>query len=130
MGAMIGWAFVAVSAGVVILTLPMLKTGAPPLAPSLVPVFGVLFAILYASVQYACAGWLRSRKGIVLITVLLVAWAGLGWFSAAVDFWGYFEKSGASHTRHILVSGACISGLGLGIGLLKGYVRYESQPRR
>ena len=123
-----GWLFVAISAGVMALTFPMPKTGGAPLIPELIPVFGVPFAILYAAAQFAYALWLRSRKGVVLITALLLVGAGVGWMGRAMDIWGDFEKLNVTYARHILASGACVSGLGLGIGLIKSYIVNEKTP--
>ena len=128
MSAMIGWVFVVISGGVLVLTFPAPKTGGPPLAPSLIPIFGVPFAILYAAAQYGYVLWLRSRKGVVLVTVVLLAGAGVGWFGRAMDMWGDFERFGVSYARHILASGACLSGVILGIALIKTSVYDEKKP--
>ena len=130
MHGMMGWVFIVISAGVMLLTFPAPRSAGPPLAPSLIPLFSVPFAILYAACQYAYAVWLSSRRAVVLITVLLAAGVCLGWLGRAMDISGYFEKANISYARQMLAGGVCASGLGLGIGRVKGYVHARDRSSR
>ncbi len=124
MSALVGWICLSISACILVTTFPRL--GGSVLAPSLVPVFGVFFSILYTIAQYTYTSWLRSRRGAMVVTGLFLLGMVMGGLGRAMDVSGQFEQLGMTYVRQMLSGGACLSGLGLGIGLVKGSIRPEA----
>lgn len=118
----LGAALVAISAFVFVFTFPFRLTH-HILIESLLPVFGVAFALAYEGAQLVMLGLMRSCKGLVIALVLFAAAAGLAWIGMNTGF-GYadVEVEGFTAPRHILCSGAVISGFGIGLALLKGWI--------
>jgi hypothetical protein len=71
LASIIGWVFVAVSAFLVF-CMTMGKYDGGPMFPSLIPVFGVPFAVIFLVTQGAVCLWLRSKLGIALMIVVCV----------------------------------------------------------
>ena len=92
------------------------------MVPGLLGVFGVPFAVVFLAAQYAFAALMRSWKAVGLITAVLLLGMGLGGCGAAMDLWGELAEHGVSTLRHVLVGGACASGIALGAAILKGWV--------
>ncbi len=106
-------------------TFPRVLT--PALFPSLVPYFDVPFAVAFILVQYVICRVLRSRTGAVWVTLALGGGFLLGWLGVTVGFGdfttGYFPRRELiTPARHIWCSGACLGGLALGAGLIRGHV--------
>jgi hypothetical protein len=91
------------------------------LIESLVPVFGVPFAAVFAAAQIAILALMRSYRGLLMAAGLMAAGAFLGWIGM-VNPIGYsdIEAAGFTPLRHILCGGAVVSGIGTGIAYLKG----------
>ena len=90
--------------------------------PSLLPVFGVPFALLFLAAQIAMVAWLKSRRGAVLIATVFIAGLGLAWCGHAMDLWGKLSEHNIGLGRYLLGGGACASGVALGAALLRGWV--------
>lgn len=114
------WAFVVLAIVVLVTTFP---GRGHIMVPSLLPVFGVLFALVFLLVQYAFAVWLRSWRAGGLVTGICLLGMGLGGCGAAMDLWGELAEHNVSALRQVLVAGACASGLALGMAVLRGWVR-------
>ena len=93
--------------------------------PSLLPVFGVPFALLFLAAQIAMVAWLKSRRGAVLIATVFVAGVGLAWFGHAVDLWGELSEHNIGLGRYLLGGGVCASGIAPGEALLRSWVCRE-----
>ena len=93
--------------------------------PSLLPVFGVPFAIALLLAVYAFAALMRSWRAVGLVTGVAVLGMGLGGCGAAMDLWGELAEHGVSTLRQVLVSGACVSSVALGAAVLKGWMAPE-----
>lgn len=118
----IGWILVCVSGAVLGLTFPV--KGMAPLAPGLIPVFGVGFALAFLGAQAVLLHLLRSSRGWGLWSALAALGMLAAWALRALDVFGSFAAAGISYPRHILCSGACAAGLALGIAM----IRYWVQP--
>lgn len=118
----VGVALVAISAFVFISTFPFRVTH-NILIESLVPVFGVPFALGYEGAQLVMLVLMRSCKGLVIAFVLFAAAMGLARIGMNTSF-GYadVEVEGFTALRHILCAGAVISGFGVGLSMLKGWI--------
>lgn len=121
----IGWWLVMFSVAVLALTFPSPRAAGRVWVPALIPLFGVPFAVLFTAALYALAMRLKSVRGLVLITVLLGVGMLLAWAGRAMNLWGGFEQYNISYARHVLCGGACAAGVGLGAGIIKGWVRNE-----
>lgn len=88
-----------------------------PMIPQLVPFFGAAFAILFVVAQAGVCLALGAKAGLAWIAgMLLLGYLG-GAFGQAVFS---FEAQGYDWARHRIVTGACVSGLVLGIQFLRG----------
>lgn len=122
---LVGWLLVLVSGGVVLLTFPRVLT--PALCPGLVPYVGVPFAVGFITIQYLICGVRRRRTGAVWVTLAVGMGFLLGWLGGTIGF-GDFTDGGfpprvvITPARHIWCSGACLGGLALGTGLIRGRV--------
>ena len=122
----LGASLVAISVFVFVFTFPFRLTHRI-LIESLVPVFGVAFALVYAGAQLLMLGFMRSCKGIVTALALFATGAGLAWIGMNSAFgYGDVAVEGFTAGRHILCAGAVVSGFGVGIGLLRGW--FEPSP--
>jgi hypothetical protein len=92
------------------------------MVPALLPVFGVPFAVVFLLAQYGLAAAMRSWRAVGLTTAVLLVGMGLGGCGAAMDLWDELAEHNVSALRHVLVSGACASGIALGAAMLKGWV--------
>jgi len=112
------WAFIAVAVFVMITTLRgRYRTG--PLVPQLVPVFGFVFAAVFVALQAAACLGLDMKMGLAWIAGMLLLGLLLGSFGQAMHS---YEGVAYDWTRHKIVAGACVSGLVLGILILKSKV--------
>jgi len=118
----LGAALVAVSAFVFIFTFPFRLTHRI-LVESLVPVFGVAFALAYEAVQMVMLAFMRSCRGLLAALGLFAVGAALAWIGMNTAI-GYSDVDvpGFTAGRHILCAGAVVSGFGVGLGLLKGWL--------
>jgi len=90
------------------------RTG--PMIPQLVPVFGTIFAILFIHAQVLFCFVLDMKKGLGWIALMVVLGFLGGWLGQA--FHGS-EPIPYDWSRHRIVVGACVSGLVLGIQILR-----------
>jgi len=94
-----------------------------PALPRLVPILGVPFAVLYLTSQAILVALLRSATALRWLIGFMIVGAFLGWIGvwANLLYWG--QVGGellVTPARHIWCSTACISGLALGVGLVRG----------
>ena len=120
---MAGWAFLLTGMFVLFAVFPGGKGRI--VFPSLLPLFGLPFAVLFLAAQAATVAYLKSRRGAVLIATVLVLGMGLAWCGHAMDLWGDLAEHGISLSRYVLGGGACASGGALGLALLRGWVTRE-----
>ena len=117
-----GWAFAALSFAVMVLTFPGRHTHAV-IVPSLIPVFGVPFAVAFAAVQIAVLAGMKSYKGLAAAVGLMLLGGGLAWVAMR---WGLgfrdMSAPGFTTARHVLAGGACVAGLFTGVGLIRGWL--------
>jgi hypothetical protein len=123
MGSTIGWLMIVVSGAVLFAAFPG-KYGSRALLPEFIGTFGLPFALAFAAVQYAVAARLRRAKVLWLVTVLFVIGAILGTVGRAIDLRGFCAEHNISYAEYVLCGGACASGLGLGIAMVRGWI-YE-----
>jgi len=130
-----GWAFVVISAFVVMTTM-VGRHGSGPLLPSLMPYIGIPFAILFVVAQAALCLWMRSKVGFACI--LLVGFFGYWLSGFAESKWKARQAANPNMnivlkargipngeydwTRHRILSAACFSGFAVG---LLGIRRFE-----
>ena len=118
-----GWVMIVVSALVIYAAFPGRFNVV--FLPRFLGAFGIPFAILYLGAQYALAAYLRRRRGLLLVTVLFILGAALGALGRAVDIHGFFAEHDISYFEYVLCAGSCVSGLGFGIALVRGWVYEE-----
>ena len=125
----IGAGLFALSFGVIVLTFPGRHSDVV-LVPALVGVFGVPFAVAFMALQYALLILMRSYKGLAFATGLFIAGVLIAYIKKYV--WGSVDgragiggttRAGITLARHMLVSGACLSGIGIGAALYRDWLR-------
>ena len=132
---MTGWILIASSVFVVWATLQNRYGGGPPL-PALVPLFGTGFVLLYLGLQITLCFWFRTKIGLAWIAGGFVL--GLIGGTVGESVWSRksnpnpnpaFEQVLNQHgmstteydwTRHKLVTGGCLAGAAVGLGLARG----------
>jgi hypothetical protein len=114
------WVFILLSVTVMFITFP-LRSGRI-LVPEFLPRAGVPFAVAYIGAQCALVGYLRSRRGILLVTGIAILGMVLGAAGRAVDLRGAFARYEISYLQYVLSAGASASGLALGIALARDWV--------
>ncbi|WP_146372537.1 hypothetical protein [Symmachiella macrocystis] len=77
LASIVGWGFVALSTFLVFF-MTMGKYDGGPMFPSLVPVFGIPFAVFYFVSQAGICLWLRSKLGVILMIVACLLGYGIG----------------------------------------------------
>ncbi len=92
------------------------------LVPSLLPVFGAWFGLLYLAAQAAVVAWLKSRRGALMLAVAAAVGAVLGGTGRALDLFGMMSQHNMGYLRQSLVGGAVAGGLVLGVALARGQV--------
>ena len=130
-----GWVLIVLSLFVVGGTLRNNSGGGPPLQ-QLVPFFGLYFVVLFLAVQTGLCFWFRTKIGMACIAGAFVV--GLIGGGIGESFWSetttpvpnpvveqVLEEHGVQTTeydwtRHKLITGACLSGIVLGFGLVRG----------
>jgi len=121
--AIAGWVFTALGLFVLFAVYPGRPGGI--VFPGLLPIFGLPFALMFLACQYGVALYLRSRRGMFLVTAVLIAGMALGGCGHAMDLWGELAEHNIPALRYVVGAGACASGVALGIALLRGWVRDE-----
>lgn len=116
----VGIVLAVISGGVMLFTFPMRITHTI-LIKSLIPIFGVPFAVAFMAAQLALLALMKSYRGLALAGGLFAVGMLLGWIGMSQPL-GYsdIDAAGFSAARHIIAAGACISGLGIGITLARG----------
>ena len=122
---MVGWGLVILPGAVMFFTFPRVLTPAP--LPSLVPYFGVPFAVVFIVAQYVICGVLRNSRGALWVTLAVGGGFLLGWLGVTVGFGDFTtgafpRRELITPARHIWCSGACLGGIALGAGLIRGRV--------
>jgi hypothetical protein len=124
MVSVIGWLMIVVSGLVFFIAFPGEYNNA--LLPEFIGTIGIPFAIAYTVLQYAVAAHFGKSRVLWLVTGLFVAGAMLGAVGRAIDIHGFFAEHGISYPEYVLCGGACVSGLGLGIAIVRGWVYDEA----
>ncbi len=120
--AVLGTGMVALSAFVFVFTFPM-RLSHRILISSLVPYFGIPFAVAYFALQLGLLGLMRSIKGTALALAVFAAAAGLGWIGMHGPLpYSDVNVEGFSAARHMLCAGSVVSGFAIGLSLLKGWL--------
>ena len=109
------WGIIVVSALVMITTLRG-KYMNRAMVPQLVPFFGTFFAILFVLIQAGACLVLDMKIGLAWIAGMFLLAFIAGHFGEAMHS---FEKSDYEWTRHRMVAGTCLSGLVLGVQILR-----------
>ncbi len=116
---LIAWLLILISVTVFGLTCPIGHGVRMVFVPSLIPWFGLWFAVVYLGLQLALGFWFRNRR--MLLTIGGVSLFGI--VAATVgftfDFVDPLERYEIGMARHLMVTGACFSGVVLGVGILK-----------
>lgn len=123
MVSIIGWLMIVVGGAVLLVAFPG-KYGSGPLLPEFLGTVGLPFALAFAAIQYAVAARFRRAKVLWLVTVLFAIGAILGTVGRAIDLHGFCAEHNISYAEYVLCGGACVSGLGLGIAVVRGWI-YE-----
>ena len=92
------------------------------LLPQFIGTLGIPFAIIFTVIQYAVAVQFRKPRVLWLVTGLFVTGAMLATIGRAIDLHGFFAEHNISYTAYLLCGGACTSGFGLGIAIVRGWV--------
>jgi hypothetical protein len=119
----IGIAFLVISVGVLALTFPG-RYSDIILAPALVPVFGVPFAIGFAALQFVVTLSMPSIKGTALVACVMVVAGALVWVRKFGIFWPLelSPEIGFTFARAVICGAACAGGAALGIALVTGWL--------
>jgi hypothetical protein len=120
----IGIALLAVSGFVFAFTFPMRFTHRM-LIPSLVPFFGIPFAVVFGAAQLLVLSLMKSGKGLALSVALMAAGAILGYVGMHNPAGlGYTDVNapGFTEARHIICAASVVSGIGVGFALLHGHL--------
>lgn len=94
------------------------------LLPQFIGTLGIPFAIAFTAIQYGVAVQFRKPRVLWLVTGLFIAGAMLATIGRVIDLHGFLAEHNISYTAYILCGGACASGFGLGIAIVRGWV-YE-----
>ncbi len=115
----LGWACLALSLFVLVLVYPG-RYGSVAL-PRLLPVFGIAFALIFIVLQYALVISIKSIRGIALVSVTVGLGMLLGWGRGC----RYLAEGGEPAIpvpQFILVYGACVSSIAVGLAIGKRWV--------
>ncbi len=116
-------ALIGISAFVMIFTFPM-RISHTILIKPLVRIFGVEFAIAFIAAQVVLLVLMKSYRGLALAAGLFGVGMLLGWIGMTQPLgYGDVATPGFTAGRHILAAGVCVSGLAVGIALVKGWLR-------
>lgn len=119
----IGWVMIVVSGAVLFAAFPG-KYGSAALLPDFIGTVGLPFALAFVALQYVVAARFRRAKVLWLVTGLFAIGAMLGVVGRVIDVHGFCVEHNISYAEYVLCGGACVSGLGLGIAMVRGWV-YE-----
>jgi hypothetical protein len=116
-----GRLMIVVSAGVLFVAFPG-EYGNHSLLPGFIGGVGLPFGLVFAAIQCAVAVHFRKAKVLWLVAGLFVVGALLGTFGRAIDVDGFCAEHHISYAAYIVCGGACASGLGFGIAIVRGWV--------
>ena len=118
-----GWLMIAVSGLVLFAAFPGRYNVA--LLPEFIGTLGVPFAIAYISFQFVLAAYFKKSRILWLVIGCFLAGVILSAIGRAIDIHGFFAKHQISYFEYLLCGGACVSGLGFGIAIVRGWVYDE-----
>jgi hypothetical protein len=124
MASLAGWMMIVVSGLVLFVAFPGEYNFA--LLPEFIGSVGIPFAIAFAAFQYALAAHFRKARVLWLVTGLFVVGIMLGAVGRAIDMDGFFAEHRISYLKCLLCGGSCVSGLGFGIAIVRGWVYDET----
>ena len=119
-----GWLMIAVSGLVLFAAFPGKYNLA--LLPEFIGTFGVPFAITYIAFQSALAAYFKKSRILWLVMGCFLAGVMLSVIGRAIDIHGFFVKHQISYFEYLLCGGVCVSGLGFGIAIVRGWVYDET----
>jgi len=122
--ALLGWLMIAVSGLVLFLAFPGEYNAV--LLPQFIGNVGLPFAIVHTAFQYGLAVYFRKSRVLGLVTALFVVGILLGAVGRAIDIHGFFAEHRISYVKYLLCSGSCVSGLGFGVAIVRGWVYDET----
>ncbi len=123
MDAIAGWVMIVVSAAVLLAAFPG-QYGGGAMLPQFIGSVGLPFGLIFAAFQGAVALRLGKAKVLWLVSGLFLTGAMLGAVGRALDLDRLGAKYGVSYAEYVVCAAACVSGIGLGIAIVRGWV-YE-----
>ncbi len=121
MESLAGWLMIVVSGVVLFVAFPG-EYGGSALVPRFIGAIGLPFGLAFAAFQYAVAVRFREAKVLWLVSGLFALGAMLGIVGRAIDLHGLCAEYSISYAEYVVCSGACASGMGLGIAIVRGWV--------
>ena len=118
--ALAGWALIVIGGAVMFAAFPGRYNVA--VLPEFLGDYGVAFAVVFGAVQAALVAGLRKGRAVALAGVLFAVGALLGVIGRAVDLHGFCAEHGVSYLEYVLCAGVAVSGLGLGLAIVRGWV--------
>jgi hypothetical protein len=116
-----GWVMIVVSGAILFAAFPG-EYGGSALLPRFIGAVGLPFGLAFAAIQCAVAAYFRKARVLWLVVALFIVGAVLGAFGRAIDIDGFCAKQHISYITYVVCGGACVSGLGLGIAIVRGWV--------
>jgi hypothetical protein len=120
MALLAGWLMIVLSALVLFAAFPGEFDYAP--LPDFIGTVGLPFALVYGTMQVAFVAYFRKARVVWLVTGLFIVGVLLSAIGRAIDIHGFFARHGISYMEYVLCGGSCVSGLGFGIAIVRGWV--------
>jgi hypothetical protein len=118
-----GWLMIGVGGAVLFAAFPGETNVA--LLPEFIVRVGTPFAVVYTAFQAALVPYFRKSRVLWLVIGLFAVGAILGAIGRAIDIDGFCARHGISYTQYVLCGASCVSGVGFGIAIVRGWV-YEA----